>query len=75
METMIKGGMGLKKFVRTQQIAFGLLEGKNYTEIAKELGLNRSHFYTLVKNPEYKQLIAYWLEKEGHRIRKGGNGP
>ena len=59
-----------KTQIRTQQIAKGLLEGRTYKEIAKEIGITREHLHALLRDkPEYRTLIiAEITEQETHLL-------
>lgn len=63
-------GMDFKRLVRAKKIAFALLRGAKYVDMAEELGLSRGHFYTIMKDDRYKILISKYLDEIGEELKK-----
>ena len=48
----------LRNQVRAKQIAQGIIDGKTYTQIARDMDLDRSHLYSIMDKQEVRELMT-----------------
>jgi len=55
--TSTPSDLSLKNKIRAKQIAQGLMDGKTYTQIAKDIGLSRPALYAIMDKHEVQTLM------------------
>ena len=56
--TSTPSDLSLKNKIRAKQIAQGLIDGKTYTQIAKDIGLSRPALYAIMDKQEVQELMT-----------------
>lgn len=61
--------ISLRNQVRAKHIAQGLVDGKTYTQIAKELGISRNTLYAVMGKHEVRELMTLEIRELETRLQ------